>query len=69
MDLEIVIIREVRELQIFYAITYMQDIKYATNELINETEKKITEQVITEVEQNKSVLYGEQRKDKLGGWD
>ena len=32
-------------------------------------QKKITEQVITEIKQNKSFLYGEQRKDKLEGWD
>ena len=38
MDLEIVILSEVRQRQIPYDITYMWNLKYDTNELTYETE-------------------------------
>ena len=38
MDLEIVILSELRERQIPYDITYMWNLKYGTNEPIYETE-------------------------------
>ena len=39
MDLEIIILSEVRERQIPYDITYMWNLKYDTNELIYGTER------------------------------
>ena len=43
MDLEIIIVSDyVRERQIPYDITYMQNLKYDTNELIYETETEET---------------------------
>ena len=38
MNLEIVILSESVRGQILYDVTYMWNLKYATNELINETE-------------------------------
>jgi len=38
IDLEVIILREVRQRQISYNITYMWNLKYDTNELIYETE-------------------------------
>ena len=53
------------ERQISYAITYMWNLKYDTNELIYETE----------THRHRKQIYGYQRgkggggRDKLGGWD
>ena len=37
IDLEMIILSEISQRQISYAITYMWDLKYDTNELINDT--------------------------------
>ena len=39
MDLEVIILSEVRERQISYDIIYMWNLKYDTNELIYKTER------------------------------
>ena len=41
MDLEIIILGEVRERQIPYVITYMWNLKYDTHELANKTDSQI----------------------------
>ena len=38
MDLEIIILNEIRQRQIQYDITYLWNLNYDTNELIYETE-------------------------------
>ena len=63
MDLEIVILSELRERQISYDITYMLNLKNGTKELIDKTDS-----------QTQKTIYGYQRvkwgeRDKLGFGD
>ena len=61
MDLEIIILSEVRQRQISYNITYIQNLKYDTNGLIYKTE--------THSQTQKTNLWlpkGKRGKDKLG---
>ena len=63
MDLEIIILSEVRQRQISYDITYMWNQKNDTNELIDKTETN----------SHRKPIYGSQRQKggraKLGVWD
>ena len=63
MDLEIIILSEVRERQISYDITYMWNLKNDTHELIYKTE--------TDSQTYKTNLWlptGKGGRDKLGVW-
>ena len=57
MDLETIILREVRERQISYDITYMCNLKYDTNELIYKTE--------TDSQRENKLMV---TKGESGGW-
>ena len=67
MDLEIIILSEVRERQIPYDITSVWNLKYDTNELIYET-GKIKRQKDTDIKDKLMVTRGGRRcgRDKLG---
>ena len=62
MDLEVILLSEVRQTEKDkYDITYMQNLKYDTNELIQKTEK---------IHRRKKQTYGYQRGKWRGGvWD
>ena len=45
MDLETIILSEVIQRQILYGITYMQKLKYDTNELLNRNRLRHREQI------------------------
>ena len=64
INLEIVIMNEVRERQISYDIAYtLKSKKKGTNELIYKTER------VSENKSNLMFLRGEEGRNKLGGLD
>ena len=79
MDLEIVILNEVRNRQISYDFTYMCNLKYGTNELIYQKKKKTKqtqkqqkkENRLTDIENKLMVIKGERglQRDKLRVWN
>ena len=66
MDLEIVILNEVRNRQISYDFTYMCNLKYGTNELIYQKKKKQTNTKTTkkrkQTHRHRKQTYGYQRR-------
>ena len=65
MDLEIIVLGEVRKRQIPYNITYVWNLKYDTDELIYETETD------SKTENRLVAAKGEEEwgRDGLGVWD
>ena len=65
IDLKVIILSKVSQRQISYNISYMQNLKYDTNELIYKTE--------TDPQAQKTNFWLPKGKagggDKLGGWD
>ena len=65
MDLEFVIVSELNQRQISYALSYMWTLKNGTNEPIYTTEIRVTD-VENKLEFAKGERVGE--RDKLGDW-
>ena len=63
MDLEFIMLNEVRERQILYDITYMWYPKNSTNELIYKTYR------LVDIENKHRVTDGGGAEGKLGTWD
>ena len=62
MDLEIIILSEVSQRQISYAITYVWTLKGSTDELVYKTDSQAQKT-------NVRLPKGKGRRDKLGVWD